>query len=95
MDTSDIRHIIRDIRLLAATIERRWNKNLVTLAVRTDAERIRQTLDLQALQRCIDFVLDEPPAEGVSGYRAAERLNRVLSVIEDNREVIVSQLTAA
>lgn len=87
--------IIKDIRLLSKDIERRWHRNRAPWGIAGAGQRIAHTVDMAALRQCITFVLDEPPADGVAGYKAAARLDAVLRIIEQHRADIERQLGAA
>jgi len=47
---------------------------------------------VEALIRCINFALDEPPAEAIAGYKAATRLANLLPTIESNKTAIEKSL---
>lgn len=93
--TRELRQIVRDIRTLATDLDRRWHKNLVPMGIAANAQRIATTVDMAALRRCIDFIVNEPPSEGLRGYRAACRLRALLQIIERHRTDIERHLHAA
>ncbi len=88
-----IPEIVKDLRRLVHSIDSRWNKNQVTAGIHGDAMiGVLKVLDLEALRRCIEWMIDEPPAGGVSGYKAALRLQDQIPTIKANRIAILNLL---
>ena len=91
----NIPNIVKDIRTLADSIHRRWARGGdgggVTWGVKSDAECISREADMAALQRCIDWQLDQAPAGAVRAYAAAERLNGVLDELSKRHLIQVQQ----
>jgi hypothetical protein len=96
MTGSNLDRIVKDIQLVARAIDVRWHANRATSATKADADRIRRVVDMDALRRCLRFLLDDDAPAGIArGYAAAQRLETVLRTIELHQAEIASRLRAA
>ena len=84
----DLDQITRDIRQVARSVERRWERDAATAGIRADADTIRRTVDEDALSRVVAFILDSHERD--RGYTAAQRLEAVLRQLTSNHRAAVA-----
>lgn len=84
----DLDQITRDIRQVARSIERRWERDAAPAGIRADADTIRRTVDERALSRVVAFILESHERD--RGYIAAQRLEAVLQQLTINHRAAVA-----